>query len=49
MDIFRTLGTELEDAWRAANYDEALLPSLAADALRRADIPTKTTVWEVVE
>lgn len=49
MDIFQQLGQEIENKWRRLNYDESLLPSLAADGLRRADLPSKTNVWEVVE
>ncbi len=49
MEIFQELGREIEDKWRRVHYDESLLPSLAADGLRRADLPSKTNVWEVVE
>ncbi len=49
MEIFDRIGQEIEDVWRGENYDEALLPSISADALRRAEIPSKTTVWEMVE
>ncbi len=49
MEIFQKLGREIETQWRGVSYDETLLPTIAADALRRADIPSKTTVWDVVE
>ena len=40
MEIFAKLGREIEDLWCAVDYDEAELPAIAADALRRADIPS---------
>ena len=49
MDLFAQLGKEIEDAWRRQDYDESLLPALAADALRRADLPAKLTAWDVIE
>lgn len=49
MDIFDRIGNEIEQLWRDLNYDEATFPALAADALRRAEIPLQTTVWEVAE
>jgi len=47
MEIFKRLGAEIEGLWRAENYNEAKLPGIAADALRRADIPRKTDVWDI--
>ncbi|MEP6944401.1 MAG: hypothetical protein ABJA02_00670 [Acidobacteriota bacterium] len=49
MDIFNRIGDEIESLWRDRNYDEAAFPALAADALRRADIPSQTNVWDVAE
>lgn len=49
MEIFDRIGDEIENIWSGHNYDEALLPSISAGALRRAGIPSKTTVWEMVE
>ena len=49
IEVFDQLGRDIEDTWLRANYNEAELPLIAADALRRADIPSKITVWEVVE
>src|SRR5258708_40078157 len=49
MEIFQTLGSEIEDLWRDKNYDEDIFPSLAADALRRIDLPSKVSAWEIVE
>ncbi|MEP6704087.1 MAG: hypothetical protein ABJB34_04725, partial [Acidobacteriota bacterium] len=49
MELFQTLGAEIEDAWRAADYNEDLFPDIAAGALMRADLPSKVSAWEVVE
>lgn len=49
MEAFDQLGREIEDRWRQDNYNEAELPAIAADALRRADIPSKATIWQVAE
>jgi hypothetical protein len=49
MELFRNLGDEIESLWLAQDYNEELLPEIAADALRRADLPSKTTAWEVAE
>lgn len=49
MELFNKLGCEIEDLWRDENYDEEIFPALAADALKRADLPSKVTAWEVLE
>ena len=49
MELFQQLGAEIEGLWLAENYNEELLPAIAADSLRRADLPSKLTAWEVVE
>ena len=49
MEMFQKLGAELEDAWREHNYNEDVFPKLAADALRRADLPSKVSAWDVIE
>ncbi len=49
MELFQTLGAEIESLWREKNYNEELLPAIAADALRRADLPSKLSAWDVVE
>jgi len=49
MEIFQKLGLEIEDAWRAANYDEAGFPALAADSLKRAEVPTRTDPWAAAQ
>lgn len=49
MELFRELGEQIEDVWRERNYNEEDFPLLAADALRRADLPSKISAWEVIE
>ncbi len=48
MDEFRKLGDEIESRWLAVNYNESELPVISADALRRFNLPTKLTAWDVV-
>jgi hypothetical protein len=48
MEIFQKLGVEVEALWREKNYNEDLLPAIAAKALTEFDIPTKISPWEVV-
>jgi hypothetical protein len=49
MELFNQLGVEIEDLWRATNYNEERLPAIAADALKRARLPEKLSAWDVVE
>jgi hypothetical protein len=49
MELFQKLGAEIEDLWREQNYNEDIFPKLAADALTRANLPSKVSAWEVVE
>ncbi len=49
MELFQKLGAEIESLWIEKNYNEELLPAIAADALKRADLPSKLTAWDVVE
>jgi hypothetical protein len=49
MELFDQLGAEIEDLWRATNYNEERLPAIAADALKRARLPEKLSAWDVVE
>jgi hypothetical protein len=49
MELFKQVGEELEELWRAQNYNEAVFPALAAEALKKADLPAKVTPWEVVD
>lgn len=49
MQLFQELGDEIEFRWLTQNYNEKDLPEIAAEALRKADIPSKLTPWAVVE
>jgi hypothetical protein len=49
MERFQTLGREIEDIWRDANYDEEKFPAIAAEALLSAELPSKVTAWQVIE
>jgi hypothetical protein len=49
MEDFTKLGDRLEAEWRAADYDENVFPSLAAEGLRAACLPQKYTAWQVLE
>ena len=49
MELFKQVGAELEAVWRAQDYDEAVFPALAAEALKKADLQSQVTPWEVVE
>ncbi len=49
MELFQTLGAEIESLWLERNYNEDDLPTIAADALRRADLPSKLSAWDVVD
>ena len=49
MELFNKVGKELEEAWRAKDYDEAIFPVMAAEALKNANLPSQVTPWEVIE
>ena len=49
MEAFQQLGAEIESLWLAQNYSEEALPAIAADALKRADLPSKLSAWDVVD
>lgn len=49
MEAFDRLGRSIESAWLDENYNEERLPAIAADALRRADLPSQISAWEVAE
>ncbi len=49
MELFQALGAEIESLWLERNYNEDDLPTIAADALRRADLPSKLSAWDVVD
>jgi len=49
MQLFQQLGAEIESLWLEQNYNEELLPAIAAGALKQADLPSKLSAWDVVE
>lgn len=49
MDQFQRLGAHIENEWLAHDYNEEVFPSLAAEALRSTDLPSKISAWEVIE
>jgi len=49
MEHFQKLGDKIEAEWRAADYDENVFPSLAAEGLRSACLPEKYNAWQVLE
>lgn len=49
MEFFQQIGAELEYAWRQQNYNETTFPALAAEVLRRAELPSKVSAWETIE
>ncbi len=49
MDFFYKLGEEIESLWLEKNYNEEDLPAIAAVALKKADLPSKLTAWDVAE
>jgi hypothetical protein len=48
MEVFQQLGREVEDLWRAKNYDENLFPVIAAHALRDFNLPEKVSAWDTI-
>jgi hypothetical protein len=48
MELFKQLGDDVEQLWLAKNYNEGELPAIAAEALKRAEIPSKLSAWDVV-
>ena len=49
MELFQKLGADIEALWLEKNYNEELLPEIAVEALKRADLPSKLSAWDVVE
>ena len=49
MELFKKLGAEVEILWREKNYDETVFPEIAAEALRKANLPAQISAWEVIE
>jgi hypothetical protein len=48
IELFNQLGNEVERLWLEKNYNEDDLPAIAAEALKRADLPSKLSAWDVV-
>src|SRR4030095_2619636 len=48
MEEFQKLGEQVERRWRAENYNEALFPEIAAQALSEADLPTRVDPWDII-
>lgn len=46
---FQQLGDEIEARWSALDYAEEVFPELAADALRRADLPAQLHLGAVLQ
>jgi hypothetical protein len=49
MELFKDFGQKIEKIWRDKNYDEELFPSIAAAALKEANLPKKVSAWDVIE
>ncbi len=49
MELFQTLGVQVEQTWRDVNYDESVFPAIAAEALDAANLPGKVSAWEIIE
>ncbi len=49
MQLFHEIGAEIETLWRNRDYDEAIFPEIAAQVLKFADLPAKTSAWKVIE
>lgn len=49
MELFQTLGAQVEQTWRDVNYDESVFPAIAAEALDAANLPGKVSAWEIIE
>lgn len=49
MEIFQKLGDEIGVLWRNENYNEEAFPSIAAAALKRAELPSKLSAWDAAE
>src|SRR5687768_888429 len=49
MELIEQLGREVEAAWRKQNFNEDQLPAIAGEALRKADITSRLSAWDVIE
>src|SRR5215208_5129839 len=48
MQPFAELAALVEGRWRDKNYDDNLLPGIAAGALREADVPARVDPWAII-
>jgi hypothetical protein len=48
MEQFQTLGTLIENRWRAQNYSEQLFPEIAAQALAESQLPSRVDPWDII-
>ena len=49
MELFRDLGDRIEAAWRNVDHDEEKFPAIAAEFLRKENLPSRVTPWEILE
>lgn len=48
MELFQTLGSEIEALWREKNYAESFFPAIAERALKEFDLPQKVSAWDII-
>lgn len=48
MQPFAELAALVEGRWRGKNYDDNLLPGIAAAALREAELPARINPWDII-
>jgi len=48
MNVFAELGAVVESRWRELNYEQAVFPSIAAQAIAEANIPAVLDPWEII-
>jgi hypothetical protein len=48
MELFHDLGSRIEQRWKDHNYDEAVFPALAAEALAEASLDKLVSPWDIV-
>lgn len=48
IELFQTLGAEIESLWREKNYAESFFPAIAERALKEFDLPRKVSAWDII-
>lgn len=48
MRFFEEIGSSIENRWKEQNYNEALFPAIAAQALNEAHADKHVTPWEII-